>query len=270
MAKTSPKPFCLVLMPFDIAFDDIYELGIKAACKAAGAYCERIDEQHFHETMLDRIYNQIAKADFLVADMTGRNANVFYEVGYAHALNKRTILLTQEAGDIPFDLKHYQHIVYGGSITTLRDSLRAKLEWCIDTPIEIDPKGTIEIEIHRGSEKLSSGDMCLKSGHLWLAVHNSSGRTLEADSFRIGIITDTDVHCGRPSLTEQFEEVRLPDGRDMAMLPAFDKIFPGQSVPFVIILGSNATTDRSIVFRIFTDAGVRDFTAILKLDSTKK
>jgi len=110
-SDTSPKPFCFVLMPFEDAFDDIYQLGIKDACSDAGAYCERVDEQIFQETILDRIYNQIAKADIIVADMTGRNANVFYEVGYAHALGKTTLLLTQSADDIPFDLKHFPHIV---------------------------------------------------------------------------------------------------------------------------------------------------------------
>lgn len=109
--STTPKPFCFVLMPFSEAFDDVYRLGIKDACASAGAYCERVDEQIFHERILDRVYNQIAKADLVIADMTNRNANVFYEVGYAHALGKLTILLTQNADDIPFDLKHFPHII---------------------------------------------------------------------------------------------------------------------------------------------------------------
>lgn len=104
---TTPKPFCFVLMPFEPSFSDVYEIGIKETCTTAGAYCERVDEQIFDGRILDRIYNQISKADFIIADMTGRNANVFYEVGYAHALGKRTILLTQKSDDIPFDLKHF-------------------------------------------------------------------------------------------------------------------------------------------------------------------
>src|SRR5215510_3429797 len=103
MEKTSPKSFVFVLMPFHEDFRDIYELGIKQACIDAGAYCERVDEQIFHENILERVYNQIAKADIIVAEMTGKNANVFYETGYAHALNKRVILLTQNVEDIPFD-----------------------------------------------------------------------------------------------------------------------------------------------------------------------
>lgn len=89
-------------MPFDGDFDDIYKLGIKQSCIDAGAYCERVDEQIFNESILDRIYNQISKANIVIADMTNRNPNVFYEVGYAHALGKTTILLTKNSDDIPF------------------------------------------------------------------------------------------------------------------------------------------------------------------------
>jgi len=85
---TISKPFCFVLMPFSKDFDDVYQIGIKESCVNAGAYCERVDEQIFQETILERIYNQITKSDFIIADMTGRNPNVFYEVGYAHALGK--------------------------------------------------------------------------------------------------------------------------------------------------------------------------------------
>jgi nucleoside 2-deoxyribosyltransferase len=102
-----PKPFVFTLMPFNESFNDIWKLGIKETCEKADTYCERVDEQIFEERMLDRIYNQINKADIIVADMTGKNPNVFYEVGYAHALNKRVILIIKESDDIPFDLKHH-------------------------------------------------------------------------------------------------------------------------------------------------------------------
>ncbi len=48
-------------MPFDAGFTDIYQFGIKGACEDAGIYCERVDEQIFLGSMLDRIYNQISK-----------------------------------------------------------------------------------------------------------------------------------------------------------------------------------------------------------------
>ena len=144
---TAPKPFIFVLMPFDPKFDDIYKFGIKGAAGDAGAYAERIDEQIFMEGMLERIFNQINKADVIIADMTGKNPNVFYEVGYAHALNKVVLLITQSAEDIPFDLKHRQHIIYGGKIDQLRTELTGKISW-----------GVIEAERRRmgqATEKIS-------------------------------------------------------------------------------------------------------------------
>jgi hypothetical protein len=113
-------------MPFEDAFRDLYVLGIKPACEEAGYYCERLDEQIFEETMLERIYNQIAKADLVVADLTARNPNVFYETGYAHGLGQRVILLTRNTEDIPFDLKHHFHIVYSDSIADLKQRLRER------------------------------------------------------------------------------------------------------------------------------------------------
>ncbi|MBI5880177.1 MAG: hypothetical protein HZB53_21210 [Chloroflexi bacterium] len=129
--STAPKPFVFVLMPFDSTFDDIYKFGIKGAAEEIGAYAERVDEQIFTEGILDRIFNQIHKADVIVADMTGRSPNVFYEVGYAHALGKIVLLLTKDSNDIPFDLKHRQHTIYGGSIEKLRRELAEKLKWAI-------------------------------------------------------------------------------------------------------------------------------------------
>ena len=127
----NPKPFVFVLMPFDKKNDDIYEFGIKGAATDVGAYAERLDKQIFTEGMLDRIFNQISKADVIVADMTGRNPNVFYEVGYAQALGEIVLLVTENTDDIPFDLKHRQHTAYGGKISLLRTELTSKLVWAI-------------------------------------------------------------------------------------------------------------------------------------------
>lgn len=118
-------------MPFSDAFTEIYELGIKQACLNSDTYCERVDEQYFDGSIIERVYNQISKSDLIIADVTGRNPNVFYEVGYAHALGKRTILITQFDDDIPFDLKHYSHIVYGKNIINLKKELEPKIKWAI-------------------------------------------------------------------------------------------------------------------------------------------
>lgn len=60
---TTNKPFVFVLIPFNAVFNDVYKLGIKPAVEELQGYCERVDEQIFKERILDRIYNQINKAD---------------------------------------------------------------------------------------------------------------------------------------------------------------------------------------------------------------
>jgi hypothetical protein len=128
--------FVFVVMPFSEKFKDIYEVGIRPACEDAGAKCERVDEQMFLENILSRIYGQIAEADIIVSEVTGRTPNVLYETGYAHGIGKRVIFLTQNAADIPFDLMHYPHIIYGQSIATLKKELEQKIRWCIENPPE--------------------------------------------------------------------------------------------------------------------------------------
>ena len=126
-AEHLPGAYIFVLMPFVDNFKDIYELGIKATAEKLMMRCERVDEIEFNDTILAEIYAGIQRADLIIADMTGRNPNVFYEVGYAHALSKDVVLLTQVAEDIPFDLKGHNHIVYGNSISTLRNRLERRL-----------------------------------------------------------------------------------------------------------------------------------------------
>ncbi len=121
--------FAFVLMPFSEDFLDIYQLGIKEAANELDIRAERVDEQLYKEGILDRIYNQIEIADIIIADMSGRNPNVFYEVGYAHAKNKLCIHITKETTDIPFDLQHHRHIIYGNSIATLKERLIENLAW---------------------------------------------------------------------------------------------------------------------------------------------
>lgn len=140
------KPFAFVLMPFEPAFDDIYRLGIQAAANELDVVAERVDEQVYSESILERIYRQIESADFIIADMTGRNPNVFYEVGYAHAREKICTLLTQNADDIPFDLKHHRHLIYGGSITQLKSQLVSELRILKD---QIEQKNSKTISVDK-------------------------------------------------------------------------------------------------------------------------
>lgn len=176
MNNTARKPFVFVLMPFHKDFDDIYHLGIKAACDDAGAYCERVDEQIYEETILQQIHVQISKADIIVADMSGQNPNVFYETGYAHALGKKVILLTQATENIPFDLKHYLHIVYGGRIKDLKADLAKRIRWCIENE---------DSEPYREAEKKSAAGKYWEAAESYLRLSQQAGSKgdLETQAF---------------------------------------------------------------------------------------
>ncbi len=276
---TAPKPFCFVLMPFDEAFEDIYKIGIREACEAAGGYCERVDEQIFQERILDRIYNQISKADIIIADMTGRNPNVFYEVDYAHALGKATILLTREASDIPFDLQHFQHIVYGNKISDLRENLSKKVRWFIENPLAKDNKGKNDIELFLGNEKLASEPtICICELELEgdqfnlpfrfggrIIIHNVSNHIIQSGTFKIALLTS--LRC----LDSTTEMSTLPDGRNQYMLPDFPILFPKAYSQRAFYLtswhgdGLYIGPEEEVTIRLFTEAGTRDFKVIFKI-----
>ena len=125
---------------------------------------QRVDEQVFHrEAILQQIYNQIEAADFIIADMSGRNPNVFYEVGYGHAKEKLCILLTRDANDIPFDLKHHRHIVY----SSIRD-LRAKLAFDLEAVrAELLARGSpISVELKSAFGILDKTKTSAECGHV--------------------------------------------------------------------------------------------------------
>jgi len=263
-------------MPFDEDFDDVYQLGIKAACDEAGAYCERVDEQIFQETILQRIYNQIAKADIIVADMTGRNANVFYEVGYAHAIGKTTILLTKKAEDIPFDLKHFPHIVYGTKITSLRNDLIHRVRWCVENPPESQEESRIDIDLFAFGRSLASEDVVItyvaSLPHVEITVFNGSGRTYEASEFSIGVVAGQEFK-GCRSAKMKVPGVNLPTGERLFMLPDLPTVFPQAYTSIKFLLSRDpALPDETdtIVLRVFTRVGARDYSLTLEHTSASR
>jgi hypothetical protein len=115
-----------VVMPFAPELDDIYHLGIRETVRTLGGACERADEIEHTGGILEKIYDSIRAASVIIAEVSVPNPNVFYEVGFAHALGKPVVLLTRDISSSPFDLRGYNHIVYK-SIVELRKSLESML-----------------------------------------------------------------------------------------------------------------------------------------------
>lgn len=130
--QTRPRVF--VIMPFAEPFDTLYCDVIKPVAQdQLGFEIVRIDEIQAPGMILEDIQQRIASSHAVVAEISARNPNVFYELGYAHALEKPAILLVrrQDSGEVPFDIKPYRAIHYDDSIggkKVVERNLRAHLE----------------------------------------------------------------------------------------------------------------------------------------------
>ena len=118
--KRIPRIF--IIMPFTPELDDVYHLGIREVVAKVGGSCERADEMQHVGGVVEKIYDSIKGADIIIAELTAANPNVYYEVGFAHALGKPVILLTRNIQNTPFDLRVYNHVIYS-SIVDLRERL---------------------------------------------------------------------------------------------------------------------------------------------------
>lgn len=117
--KTVPKvtadknATCFVMQPFGDTLGGYYELVFKPAIEQAGLAAMRADAEIFGTgKIMDQIWRGIRDADVLVAVLTTKNANVFYELGLAHALEKPVVLVSSNQDDVPFDLRHIRVILY--------------------------------------------------------------------------------------------------------------------------------------------------------------
>lgn len=100
-----------VMMPFSDDFDPVYDI-IKVVCEEVGYPALRVDEIYGPTKIIDDVFNTIVQSRLVICDLSGRNPNVLYEAGLAHARGRGTILLTQNKEDVPFDLRQNRFIHY--------------------------------------------------------------------------------------------------------------------------------------------------------------
>lgn len=104
---------CFVMMPFAPPIGDYFSKIYEPAITKAGLKAMRADDDIFGTgKIIDQIWNGIHSAKVLIAELTNRNSNVYYELGLAHALKKPVVLVCSNEQDVPFDLKHIRVIYY--------------------------------------------------------------------------------------------------------------------------------------------------------------
>lgn len=120
-----------VIMPFDNHFIPIYQDHLKSTANNLGYSIKRGDDFFSKSSIMADVWSAIVNAKLVIADCTGRNPNVFYELGMAHTLDKPVIMITQNMDDIPFDVRHLRVIEYKYTprgMSSLENLLKEALE----------------------------------------------------------------------------------------------------------------------------------------------
>lgn len=122
-----------MVMPFDKRFTSIFNDIIRPLCGELKLTIVRGDEfTSSGGVIIDEVWSALNNCKFVIAEITGGNDNVFYELGIAHTLNKPAILITQakRPSDVPFDIRHLRYIQYEDSVeggAKLREDLKTAI-----------------------------------------------------------------------------------------------------------------------------------------------
>lgn len=115
----SPRPAFLAIA-YAPEFTSV-KAAVLTAAERAGFDCKVTGDISAPGNILDQVWQGVRSSDVVVADISGSNPNVFYEIGLAHALGKEVILITQEDA-APFDIQAARREKYDrsdlGALTT--------------------------------------------------------------------------------------------------------------------------------------------------------
>lgn len=142
-AAKKTKGECFVMMPFKSPFDLYYEGIFKPAIKATELEPIRADDLFRPSVIVSDLWDMIQRAKVLLAELTTKNPNVFYELGLAHAIGKPVILVSETMDDVPFDLQQLRVILYDKDDPMwgekLGKNITASINETLDSPIQAVP-----------------------------------------------------------------------------------------------------------------------------------
>ena len=132
ISLTTRNPQAFVVMQFSDEFDSLYREVIVPVCEEYGYEVVRADDMYTNGLIIEDITRAIENSSLVIADITPNNPNVYYEVGYAHGINKTTILLSDKDREkLPFDISGFRLLYYSNSIagkSNVELALRKHLE----------------------------------------------------------------------------------------------------------------------------------------------
>ena len=239
----STSRLCFVMMPFSDRFNEIYRLLIGPAVEQSGLTVLRADEMAGTGFIVEQIRTAIHQSRLCIADITGLNSNVLWEIGVASSLDKPLILLAESALNLPFNLAHRRVIVYGTDFNSTLSVLRHAISYALSRERLQIAADLLEIKQYRSaiaasavvlehtlrqllerrgtdnSARMSMGQILQKVAHQKLLDQNSISRLREAiiirnlavhgmeeptqDQARFVLSTIRDVLTKLPSTEEQ-------------------------------------------------------------------
>ena len=156
------KDICLAIMPFGGYFDDYYLRVFKPGIEEAGLEPHRADDLFRPGSITNDICAYTRKAKIVLADLTERNPNVFYELGLAHAIGKPAILVVDDIDSVPFDLRNLRVIEYDKNDPTwgekLRESITKAIQETAAAPLTSVLPAFIEIKHETKKPELGERD----------------------------------------------------------------------------------------------------------------
>ncbi|WP_299114239.1 response regulator transcription factor [uncultured Winogradskyella sp.] len=137
------EKICFVIMPFGGWFDNYYSDIYIPAIADSDLKPVRADNLYTPGSIINDIWRFTQEAEIILADLTGKNPNVFYELGLAHAIAKPAILITQSMEDVPFDLRGLRIIVYDKNVHNWGELLKIKISNAISETLNSPLKSVL-------------------------------------------------------------------------------------------------------------------------------
>jgi hypothetical protein len=132
------KEICFVMMPFGGDFEEYYKQIYHPTIEECNLLPRRADSIYRPSPILHDIWSFINESTLIIADITGRNPNVMYELGLAHAIAKPVIIITNNIDDVPFDLKALRILIYNTNrptwSTDLKQSIKNSITEILESP----------------------------------------------------------------------------------------------------------------------------------------
>ena len=175
-SKQKVSDFCFTIMPYGEWFDTYYNEIYAPAIKEAGLESKRADDLYRPSSIVHDIWQYTKECKMVLADLTGKNPNVLYELGLAHAIAKPVIIIVDKREDIPYDLRALRIIEYDKNAQNWGQLLKEKIINAIKevkhSPIKAVPHAFLDAIKFDNDKKISTTKESLKwAKHITVIVH---------------------------------------------------------------------------------------------------